>query len=112
MFAQATVCRTPQWPPMIKNNATAAMSWPQDARIFRRSVDTGAEGGFREGGRQFKKTLSGFLALATVFRELVAERADADLEEFGGLCAVAICALKCFEDGSFFEFVEWHDFGI
>ncbi len=112
MFAQATVWRTPQWPPIIKNNATAAMIWPQDARIFRRSVDTGAETGFREGGRQFKKILSGFLALATVFREFVAEGADADLEEFGGLGAIAVCAFEGFEDGAFFELMEWHDFGI
>jgi hypothetical protein len=75
-------------------------------------VDTGAEGRFREGRRQFKKTLSGFLALATVFREFVAEGADADLKELGGLRAIAVCALEGFEDGSFFEFVEWHDFGI
>ena len=53
-----------------------------------------------------------FLVVATVFGELVAEGADADLEEFGGLGAVAVCALEGFEDGAFFEFVEWHDLGI
>ena len=111
MFAQATVCRTPQWPPMIKNNATAAMTWPQDARIFRRSVDTGAETGFLEGMVSMRKKLGCFLVVAPVFGELVAEGADADLEEFGGLGAIAVCALEGFEDGSFFEFVEWHDFG-
>ena len=52
-----------------------------------------------------------FLVVASVFGELVAEGADADLEELGGLRAIAVCALEGFEDGSFFEFVEWHDFG-
>jgi len=52
-----------------------------------------------------------FLVVATVFGKLVAEGADADLEEFGGLRAIAVCALEGFEDSSFFEFVEWHDFG-
>ena len=58
-----------------------------------------------------KKFLSGHLGLASVFRKLVAKGADADLEEFSGLGAVAIGALEGFENGTLLEFVERHDIG-
>jgi hypothetical protein len=63
----------------MKNNASAATIWPQEAKIFLRSKVTGAEGVCLAERRQSKK-LSRFLAVATVFGEFVAERADADLQ--------------------------------
>ena len=87
---------------MIKNSATAAMNWPQDARNFCRKGHTGAQVMFPSKGCQFKNS-GRFLAVATVFGELVAKGADTDLEQLGGLGAVAVCALEGFEDGAFFK---------
>jgi hypothetical protein len=60
-------------------------------------------------GRVNAKKSGGFFTVASVFGKLVAEGADADLEQFGSLRAVAICALEGFEDGAFFKLVEWHN---
>lgn len=64
-------------------------------------------------GDDVKSKKSGrFLAVAPVFGEFVAEGADADLEEFRSLGAVAVCAIEGFENGSLFEFVKGHDLRI
>ena len=87
------------------------MNWPQDARNFCRKGHTGAQVMFPSKGCQFKNS-GRFLAVATVFGKLVAKGANADLEELGGLGAVAVCALEGFEDSAFFEFMKGHDLRI
>ena len=72
----------------------------------------GREGWLPRGDGVNAKKSGYFLFIALVFGKLVAKSADAYLEELGGLGAVAVCALKGFEDGTFFEIVEWEDLGI